>query len=169
VELVGKVGDDAQGDAVAVELQRAGVGHAALLRDPSSATPPGVSAAPPRLEEGDLELALRYLVDVRVIVSTEPLTDGSERLLGEAADYAGAHRIVLTEGAGGARAAGGVPQDGAPGRGDAVTELRARRGDRHAFAALVGRYAALLDAGEPARSAFARAVEDVGWEPAGGA
>ena len=34
VELVGSVGDDAAGDAVAIGLARAGVGHAALLRIP---------------------------------------------------------------------------------------------------------------------------------------
>jgi hypothetical protein len=39
VELVGKIGDDGAGDAVVVALGRAGVGHAALLRDPARPTP----------------------------------------------------------------------------------------------------------------------------------
>ena len=39
VELVGKVGDDGAGDAVVLALGRLGVGHAALLRDPSRSTP----------------------------------------------------------------------------------------------------------------------------------
>jgi hypothetical protein len=39
VELVGKVGDDGAGDAVVLGLGRMGIGHAALLRDPSRSTP----------------------------------------------------------------------------------------------------------------------------------
>jgi hypothetical protein len=39
VELVGKIGDDGAGDAVVLALGRLGVGHAALLRDPSRSTP----------------------------------------------------------------------------------------------------------------------------------
>ena len=39
VQLVGKLGDDPAGDAVLVALARAGVGHVALLRDPSRPTP----------------------------------------------------------------------------------------------------------------------------------
>jgi sugar/nucleoside kinase (ribokinase family) len=39
VELVGKVGDDGAGDAVVVSLGRLGIGHAALLRDPTRPTP----------------------------------------------------------------------------------------------------------------------------------
>ncbi len=38
VELVGRIGDDAAGDALAFALSRAGVGHAAVLRDPARAT-----------------------------------------------------------------------------------------------------------------------------------
>ena len=39
VELVGKIGDDGAGDAVVVSLGRLGIGHAALLRDPTLPTP----------------------------------------------------------------------------------------------------------------------------------
>lgn len=38
VQLIGKVGDDPSGDAVLLDLARAGVGHAALLRDPGKPT-----------------------------------------------------------------------------------------------------------------------------------
>ena len=38
VELVGSVGDDATGDEVVVALGRAGIGHAAVLRDPTADT-----------------------------------------------------------------------------------------------------------------------------------
>src|SRR4029453_11268758 len=39
VELVGRVGEDADGEALVLALARAGVGHVALLRDPARATP----------------------------------------------------------------------------------------------------------------------------------
>jgi hypothetical protein len=39
VQLLGKVGDDDPGDALLVRLAEAGVGHVALLRDASRATP----------------------------------------------------------------------------------------------------------------------------------
>jgi hypothetical protein len=39
VELIAKLGDDAAGDELLFALTRAGVGHAAMLRDPARATP----------------------------------------------------------------------------------------------------------------------------------
>lgn len=39
VQFIGKVGDDAAGDALVLALGRAGVGHAAVLRDPGHPTP----------------------------------------------------------------------------------------------------------------------------------
>ena len=39
VQLVGRIGDDAVGDALVLALGRSGVGHAALLRDPGHPTP----------------------------------------------------------------------------------------------------------------------------------
>jgi hypothetical protein len=53
VELVGKIGDDAAGDAVVLALGRAGVGHAALLRDPGRPTP--LLAAEPEAEPAAAE------------------------------------------------------------------------------------------------------------------
>ncbi len=53
VQLVGKVGDDPAGDAVLVDLARAGVGHAALLRDPANATRAVPTPAAPPGESGD--------------------------------------------------------------------------------------------------------------------
>ena len=35
VEIVGRVGDDPDGDALMIALARAGVGHVAVLRDPA--------------------------------------------------------------------------------------------------------------------------------------
>jgi sugar/nucleoside kinase (ribokinase family) len=47
VEVIGKVGEDPDGDAVLLALARAGVGHAATLRDPAHRTQV-VRAGPPR-------------------------------------------------------------------------------------------------------------------------
>ena len=153
VELVGKVGDDAAGDTIAVELERAGVGHAALLRDPSAATPGGSRDRPLPLARQDVELALRYLVDFRVIVAAGPLPGPVGEAIADAARYAGAHRVVI---------------DGTDGADADVTVLQAPRHGDGAFAAFVGRYAALLDAGRDPRDAFTNSVSDVGWEPARG-
>ena len=39
VEIVARAGDDATGDALMLALSRAGIGHVAVLRDPSHPTP----------------------------------------------------------------------------------------------------------------------------------
>lgn len=156
VELVGKVGDDAAGDAVAVELERAGVGHAALLREPAAHTPIAGAEMALALGRADVELALRYLPDFRVIVAADVLPDPVAEVVAEAAGYAGAHRVLI---------GGRVTKD------DAVTQLvapskaKGPSGDG-AFAAFVGRYAAFLDAGQSPADAFTTAAREVGWEPA---
>jgi sugar/nucleoside kinase (ribokinase family) len=71
VQVVGRVGDDAAADAVLQDLARHGVGHVAILRDPSHATPM-ITAVPGEaglaLEAADVDLALRYLTDFAVLV-----------------------------------------------------------------------------------------------------
>jgi hypothetical protein len=163
VELVGKVGDDPDGNAIAVELEREGVGHAALLRDPSSSTPhdDGPGSAPGiHPSQADVDLALRYLTDATVIVAVRQ-TDGSVReAIEQAARYAGAHLIVVDEG----EAAAGEATDPT----HTVTRLAAPAEDAGAFAAVVGGYAAALDRGDKPNDAFQHTVERVGWEPAHG-
>lgn len=153
VELVGTIGDDEAGDAIAVELERAGIGHAALLRDPAVSTPAGDRAAGLALRAADVDLALRYLVDYRVVVEADRSTTEVGEVAASLASFAGAHRIVI---------------GGSDGSGQDVTVLRPGRNDHAAFAVLVGRYAALLDAGVAAGEAFAQATEAVGWSPAPG-
>ncbi len=53
VELVGRTGDDPAGDALLLALGRAGVGHVAMLRDPSRATPIAAPAAEDAEDEDD--------------------------------------------------------------------------------------------------------------------
>ncbi len=55
VELLGRAGDDAAGDALLLALAQAGVGHVAVLRDPARPTPI-VEPAPE--EAGAVEVAV---------------------------------------------------------------------------------------------------------------
>jgi hypothetical protein len=159
VELVGSVGDDPDGDAVALELGRAGIGHAALLRDPAGVTPRASSTAGklPRLDAGDLDLGLRYLAEWRVLVMAEPIDDETLAVAADAAAYHTAPLIVL------------VANDANPqvGLDRATTVLEMPEEDAGAFGALVGRYAALLDLGRPADDAWHEALSGSGWEEAG--
>lgn len=175
VELVGSVGDDADGDAVITELGRAGIGHAALLRDPGGTTPraaedsaaddeAGSEGAPdpnadrplPRLDAADIDLGLHYLSECHVLVVAEPLAADALGVATDAAAYHGAALVVLTS-------AGNVPATDIP---DDATLLDVPATESAAFAELVGRYAALLDTGSSAADAWRDAVDEVGWEEA---
>jgi sugar/nucleoside kinase (ribokinase family) len=167
VELVGSVGDDLDGDEVAVALGRAGVGHAALLRDPAGATPhaaagsgepaePAEPSAPgplPRLDARDIELGLLYLTECRVLVVAEPLEQDGLEVARDAARYHAAKMVVIVA-------------DGAPPPVELAadaTVLSAPVGDGGAFAAVVGRYAAALADGRPADEAWQAALSGSEW------
>jgi hypothetical protein len=156
VDLVGSIGDDAAGDRVGLDLGKAGIGHAALLRDPSTTTPRWGEAAAvlPRLDGQDVELGLAYLADYQVLVVAEPVDPSALRAAGDAAAYQGAALIVVV--APEAAAPGDVPAD--------ATVLEMPAEDDGAFAQLVGRYAAALDSGVAAAAAWQAAVSAVGWE-----
>ena len=158
VELVGSLGDDAEGDAVVVELGRAGIGHAAILRDPAGSTPTSTDeetaadgARLPRLDAGDVDLGLRYLPECRVLIVAEPLSEDALRVVVDAAAYHGAELIVVGE-------ARDVPETAT------VLESPAEGGT--AFTELVGRYAVALDDGHAAADAWRDAVDQTGWEQA---
>lgn len=170
VELVGRLGDDPAGDALLLALARAGVGHVAILRDPARPTtvvaspteptdldaPDAADAEtttevePPALDAADVDLALRYLPEIAVIVAVHL---GGE-ILAEAADatdWAQTSLIVV------------VPVDGSAPDGlpmGAVT-LAVADEDESAAGALIGRYAAALDRGEPGEQAYAALVAAV--------
>ena len=100
VELVGRVGSDAAGDAIVLALGRAGVGHAALLRDASRPTPIGNASDGIPLDSGDLQLALRYLTtfDAAIFVAPVGAPEATEALLDlmrDGAAFAGARLIVV--------------------------------------------------------------------------
>ena len=170
VELLGSVGDDEEGDRVIVAFGRAGVGHAAVLRDPAARTPilsgagsPGHATGPlPRLEAADIELGLRYLPECRVLVLPEPLEDGARSAALEGAAFHGAAVIaVVPEGV-------PVPEDLAA----AATVLAVPDpafGPGAAFTAFVSAYAAGLARGTDPRESFRAALAISGWEPSAGA
>jgi sugar/nucleoside kinase (ribokinase family) len=182
VELVGKIGDDGAGDAAVLALGRAGVGHAALLRDPAHATPviiepdvdavlgsdpigdigdpEGIEDAPrtvepqdaacwPTLDAEDVELALRYLPDVRTIIVADPVPDPVLSVVQQAARYLGARLVIA-----------GGRHDPAP---DADLVLSAPDEDRDGgFAGLLGAIAIALERGEDVETAFESARAAVG-------
>jgi hypothetical protein len=181
VQLVGKVGDGRDGDAILLSVAEAGVGHIAVLRDASPVTLEASTAAPdesggdgvaasvvgpdgadgaagtevatastaPALDAGDLSLALRYLPDYRVVVIATPLDRAAEAAAVEAARWAGAAIIVVS--GRGTEPPSDLPED--------ATVLEAPPIDEDAaFAAMVGRYAAALDAGRVPAEAFADAT-----------
>ena len=160
VQLVGKVGDDPEGDAVVLDLARSSIGHPAMLRDPARRTPAGgrtdIDRRPaPTLEPADLELALRYVPDFRVLVLATPALPKLIPAAVDAAGFAGAQLIVLT----GTRS-GQLPVP------ESATLLAApARGVEGAFAALVGAYAVALDAGVESAAAWRAASKRVGVDP----
>jgi hypothetical protein len=178
VELVGRVGDDPTGDALLLALTRAGVGHAAVLRDPARATPL-VAVAPdgaddvapdeevdstpkaaipsdpraPLLDAADLELGLRYLPDYHVLVVAHPIAGAALRTVDDAAAYTGAHLVLLTTDP--------TTADGLATR--AATVLAVPDDDDGAFAQVVAAYAVRLDLGATPADAFREAVGQAGW------
>lgn len=159
VELVGSVGDDAEGDEVIIRLARAGVGHAAVLRDPAGHTPvaDGGSGGPfSRLDAEDIGLGLGYLFGCQVLVIAEPLADDVVAVALEAARYHAASVVaVVPEG-----------EDANVTLLEGATVLQAPREGSAAFARMVGRYAATLATGVSAAEAFATATQEAGWEAA---
>ena len=180
VQLVGKVGEGPTGDAILLSLAQAGVGHAAVLRDASAATaiapaasdpeavldpidgdePPVPPLAPAEsapatrpLDTGDLQLALRYLPDYRVVVVADLFDEAALGTIVAAARWAGAQLIVVVPAG---STGSGVPDD--------ATVLEAPPVDADgAFAAVVGAYAAALDRGATPADAFASASVGSGW------
>jgi hypothetical protein len=167
VELIGKLGDDPAGDAVLLALARRNVGHVAVLRDPARATsvvnPPDEAVDPdapdatetpafegPVLEAADAGLALRYLPQIAVIVTVHLAGDVLAEAV-SAASWAETDLIVVVQ-------PDAAPPDGLPA--DAVT-LAVPDLDESAAGAAIGRYAAALDRGAPAQSAYAALVESV--------
>lgn len=175
VELVGKIGDDPAGEVVLLDLAGRGIGHVAILRDPSRPTPetaePDVDAEPfgepngeqqstntpagPTLEPADIELALQYLPDYRVLVVAEPIAHAALDVVLAASRWSGAALVIV------------LPHGADPVDIPDATILEAPEGDPDdAFASVVGGYAAALNRGEEPAEAFASASTAGGWAAA---
>lgn len=178
VQLVGRVGDDPAGDASLIALAREGVGHAATLRDSAASTPiaaasydradedplaevasrSAIDSGPSRLalEPADVELALRYLDEFRVLVVADPLGADGLAIAAEAATYAGAALVVLVPDG---TSISDLPRE--------ATVLGTPDADPDGvFARTVGAFAARLDAGVAPAEALRSVTAAAGWEPA---
>jgi hypothetical protein len=184
VELAGKIGDDAAGDAVVLALGRLGIGHAALLRDPTLPTPlltdvaesaEGTDAADPAAGAEEAGVTTQLLP---ADAAARPGLEAGDVALG--LQYlAGAAVVVLAEPLSAeavAAAVEGAAFSGAqlvvavaagaglPALPPEATVLEAPEADDGSFARLVGCFAAGLDGGAAPAAAFAEAVRVVGWE-----
>ena len=144
VEMVGVAAPDAKGDAMLLELAAANVGHAAVVRSGADG-----------LEAADLDLALRYLPDIRAIVLVAPdpslLTPAAA-----ASGWSGAGLVIV--------AAAGVPLDVAP----QAIELQPPSSDLEGtFAGLVAALAVRLDAGDEPTAAWEATTHALAVDPIG--
>jgi hypothetical protein len=146
-QLVGVVTDEAEGDAWLLELAAQGIGHAAVLREPAR-----------ELEAADLDLALRYLPEVRIVVVVEMPAP----IVAAAADqiqWSGAALIVVGRAASDSEISPPNLPDGA-----IVLESPATDPDG-TFAGFVGVLAARLDAGATAADAWAATTSELAVDP----
>lgn len=146
VEVVGVAPVGPEGDRRLLGLAAAGVGHATVTRSAAST-----------IEAADLELALRYLPDVRVIVLASP--DATLlRVAAEGSSWSAATLIVL----------GPLAPDASTVADTAaafVLDPPATDPDE-AFAGLVVAFARRLDAGEAAAPAWSATLASLAVDPA---
>jgi hypothetical protein len=123
--------------------------------DPSSPSGTGTAGGPlPTIDAGDLELALRYLPDHRIVVVAEPLdADALLAVIGDCS-YVGAQLVMILE-----------PNGASPELPPDATAFEAPEADPDGvFARTVGRFAAALDQGVPGPAALAQATAGAGWQ-----
>jgi hypothetical protein len=146
-EVVGVAPAGSIGDRQLLTLATAGVGHATVTR-----------SAAPGIDPADLELALRYLPDIRAIVLVRP--DAAMFATAAAASgWTGATLVVIDPpGSGGGLASPGSPEP-------ILLQAPARDPDG-AFAGVIAALAARLDAGEDPASAWQSTVAALAIDPA---
>ena len=141
-EVVGAAPIGTAGDRLLLQLTTAGVGHATVTRVGTGAEP--------TIEPADLDLALRYLPDIRAIVlATPPPT--LLATAAAAAGFTGATLVVVGP-------VDALALDGIPSPGPIVLDPPAHDPDG-AFAGLVAALAARLDAGAEPGVAWAATIE----------
>lgn len=164
VQLVGKAGEDAEGDAVVLALARGGVGHVALLRESGRVTRRAPDRRAPEsipdddtwttLEAADVDLALRYLSEFAVLVLADPAAPDIVRVVTDGAGWAGAWLVVVV-------GQGQTAPDGLPP--DAIVFEAPGADPDGVFASLVGSFAAALDDGDDPARAFRASIQIDGW------
>jgi hypothetical protein len=138
-----------------VDPDSADPAEAAPFEDLSGEPEPGGTFAAPTLEPADIELALRYLPDYRVLVIADSLLPEALQVVVAASRWSGAALILV------------VPSGSDPIDIPDATILEAPADDPDdAFASVVGGYAAALDRGEEPAEAFATASTASGWAAA---
>ena len=152
VQLVAIVPDDPEGDRRLLELAAAGVGHAAVLRGPNRP-----------LEAADVDLALRYLADVRVVIAIG-LEAGPVATAAERAAWSGATLLVVVPSSRTAAGAGTAVAADLP---SGAFVLEAPRSDPEGtFAGFVGTLAAGMDAGASPADSWALTTRALAVDPA---
>lgn len=132
-----------------------------LIENDSATAPPAAllpsdPSARPTLEPEDVELALRYLPQARVVVVAEPVEAAVAVAIAAGAGFASTEVVAVVTSA-----------TGTPDALSTATVFAAPEDDPdEAFARVVASYAVALDAGREPREAFAAAVSGGGWEPA---
>lgn len=191
VELVGKIGDDGTGDALMLALARAGVGHAAISRDPVRGTPVTMAAPDARDETPDVpdptsESEIQTAAGPGELVlptsaRERPALDAGDvqlalRYLGPARVLVAAEPLdeltaaVVAEASrySGAHLVAVVPGGGPvpPGFDDATLLEAPAEDEGDAFGRVVGAFAAGIEAGGRPEMAFRDAIRAGGWEAA---
>ena len=174
VQMVAKVGEDPDGEALVLALAQGHVSHVAVQRDPSHPTPragaldeapdsdelattPASPAGGLALDAADVDLALRYLTEFRVVVLAGDLDAAAVRVAADATGWSNGTLIAVV---------GEDRSDAADLPPDAIV-LGAPADDAEgAFDRLVGELAAAIDAGGDPKAAFRDLVASAGWEPA---
>ena len=151
-EIVGLAPTGADGDRLLVELAAAGIGHATVTRSAAGG-----------IEPADLDLALRYLPDVRAIVLSRPSASLLEPAIA-AASWSGATLIVVAPRDSGELAGMGGSDAAGPRRDPIILEPPAHDPDG-AFAGVVAALAVRLDAGEDPSSAWQSTVAALAIDP----
>ncbi|HUG31209.1 MAG TPA: hypothetical protein VMQ65_11940 [Candidatus Limnocylindria bacterium] len=167
-EIVGVAPAGAAGDRQLVELAAAGVGHATVTRSGAAGVEPGtavgIQPGTVGIEPADLELALRYLPDIRAIVLVEP----DEALLATASAasaWSGTTLIVVGTAEADYAATGSAASGSATTAEPIVLQPPARDPDG-AFAGLVAALAVRLDAGEVPAVAWQATLAALAVDPA---
>jgi len=173
VQLVAKVGEDPDGEALVLALSQGHVSHVAVQRDPAHPTPRAgapddapdsdeltASIGQPdglALDAADVELALRYLTDFRVVVLAGDLDAAAVRVAADATGWSNGTLIAVV---------GEDRSDPADLPSDAIVLGSPADDAEGAFDRLVGELAAAIDAGGDPKAAFRDLVASAGWEPA---